>query len=51
MFNNIFHLSNGTLVNLLLFGSPNYTVEVDNKLIKALIRFILTSDRFSGTLM
>ena len=44
--NNICNLNDDTLVKLHLHGSPSYSFEGNNKLIKASSKFMLTSERF-----
>ena len=40
-----------TLVNLLLYGNSNYSLEENKEVIKASINFVLSSQRFAGALM
>ena len=48
---NTFNITNECLVNLLLFGSPEYT-EIDNShIINATIKYLLDSERFIDTLL
>ena len=48
---NTFNITNECLVNLLLFGSPEYT-EIDNShIINATIKYLLDSERFSDPLL
>ena len=43
--------SDETLVNLLLYGNSNYSLEENKEVSKAPINFILSSQRFAGALM
>ena len=47
----ISHLSDDSLVNQLMYGSPTYSFEENNKILNASIRYILDTERFSGSLM
>ena len=48
---NIFNITNEFLVNLLLFGIPKYTVIDNSHIINAIIKYLLDSERFSGSLL
>ena len=47
----ISHLSDDSLVNQLMCGSPTYSFEENNKILNASIRHILDTERFSGSSM
>ena len=38
------------LVDLLLYGTPNFNLNQDNKILSSYISFIIKSERFSGSL-
>ena len=44
-------LTYDALVNLLLYGSQNYNFEENSKIIKVSIKYILSTERFSGPLI
>ena len=49
--NDISILADYALVNLLLYGSQNYNFEENSKIIKVSIKYILSTESFSGPLM
>ena len=44
------NLSDDILVNLLMYGRPNYSFDENKKFLNASIRYILDTTRFSGPL-
>ena len=44
------NLSDDILVNLLMYGRPNYSFDENKKILNASIRYILYTNRFSGPL-
>ena len=44
------NLSDNILVNLLMYGRPNYSFDENKKKLNASIRYILDTNRFSGPL-
>ena len=49
--NDISNLTDDVLVNLLLYGSQTFNFEENSTIIKASIKYILSTERFSGPLM
>ena len=49
--NSISILTDDALVNPLLYGSQNYNFEENSKIIKVSIKYILSTERFSGPLI
>ena len=47
----ISHLNNDLLVNQLMYGSPRYSFEENNKIINASIKYVLDTEMFSGPLI
>ena len=47
---NIPSFSDNELVDLLLYGSPNFNLNQNNKILSSSISFIIKSERFSGSL-
>ena len=47
---NIPNFSDNELVDLLLYGSPNFNLNQNNKILSSSISFIIKSERFSGSL-
>ena len=47
----ISHLNDDLLVNQLMYGSPSYSFEENNKIINASIKYALDTERFSGLLL
>ena len=44
-------LNDDLLVNRLMYGSPSYSFEENNKIINASIKYVLDTERFSGPLI
>ena len=49
--NDISNVTNDVLVNLLLYGSQTFNFEQNSTIIKASIKLILSTERFSGPLI
>ena len=49
--NDISNLTDDVLVNLLLYGSQSFNFEENSTIIKASIKYILSTERFSGPLI